>query len=262
MDNENITPPAQPRPRIEVVETPNYKPVMTYTILGVTVFVYLLQMATLYLWPKIDLPAALGVKANDLIVAGQWWRLFTPMLLHDDSLLPLHIGFNMYFLAIVGTRLEKFTGHRAFLLLYIVAGFAGNVFSFLFSPYDALGASTALFGLMGAQVMFVLHNRAFLADNGKAALQNALVLIGLNIVIGISLNASGIGIDNWGHIGGLAGGALFAWFGGVKLDLEEIAFPRFRLVDTRRGREQIFGAALVMLIFGGFALLKIAGIAF
>ena len=255
MNNENITPPAQPRPRIEVVEAPNYKPVVTYTILGITVFVYILQMATLY-WLKLDVPAALGIKANDLIIAGQWWRLFTPMLLHDDSMI-LHIGFNMYFLAIVGARLEKFTGHRSFLLLYIVAGFAGNVFSFLFSPNPAWGASTALFGLMGAQVIFVLHNRSFLADGGKAALRDALVLIGLNIVIGIT-----IGADNWGHIGGLAGGALFAWFGGVKLDLEEIAFPRFRLIDARRGREQIFGAALVMLIFGGFALLKIAGIAF
>jgi rhomboid protease GluP len=259
MDNQNITPPATPQqpqqPRIEVVETPNHKPVVTYTVLGITVFVFLLQMATLY-WLKTDIPVVLGLKVNELIIAGQWWRLFTPMLLHDDQL-PLHILSNMYFLAIVGPRLERFTGHRAFLLLYIVAGFAGNVFSFLFSPYAALGASTSLFGLMGAQVIFVLHNRPYLADGGKAALQNALMLIVANIVIGFMLQA-----DNWGHIGGLAGGALFAWFGGPKLDLEEIAFPRFRLIDVRRWREKIFAAALVMLIFGGFAVLKITGIAF
>ena len=71
-----------------------------------------------------------------------------------------------------------------------------------------------------------------------------------------------IGADNWGHIGGLAGGALFAWFGGVKLDLEEIAFPRFRLVDVRPWREKFFAGALVLIIFGGFAALKITGIAF
>ena len=258
MTDETSTPPAQPR--LEVVASPNYKPVATYTILGITIFVYLLQMATLYLL-KVDLPMALGIKANDLIIAGQVWRLFTPMLLHDD-LLPIHIGLNMYFLAIVGARLEKFTGPWTFLLLYIVAGFAGNVFSFLFSSNNAIGASTALFGLMGAQVIFVLHNKSFLADEGKGALQNALTLIIFNIVIGLGLNATGIGIDNWGHIGGLAGGTLFAWFGGVKLDLEEIAFPRFRLVNTRRMREKIFGAALVMIVFGGFAVLKISGIAF
>lgn len=253
MTNETNTPPVQPR--LEVVASPNYRPVVTYTILGITVFVYLLQMVTLY-WLKVDLPGALGAKINEAIMAGEVWRLFTPMLLHDDRL-PLHVASNMYFLAIVGTRLEKFTGHWAFLLLYIVAGFAGNVFSFLFSANPAWGASTALFGLMGAQVIFVLHNKSFLADEGKAALQNALVLIVLNVVIGFT-----IGADNWGHIGGLAGGALFAWFGGTKLDLEEIAFPRFRLVDVRSVREKIFGAALVMIVFGGFALLKMTGIAF
>lgn len=258
MTNETSVSPGQPR--LEVVASPNHKPVVTYTILGITVFVYLLQIATLYLW-RIDYPGVWGAKINEMIVSGQFWRLFTPMLLHDDHL-PLHIASNMYFLAIVGPRLEKFTGHRAFLLLYIVAGFAGNVFSFLFSANPAWGASTSLFGLMGAQVVFVVHNKSFLADNGKAALQNALTLIVLNILIGVGLNANGLGVDNWGHIGGLAGGALFAWFGGVKLDLEEIAFPRFRLVDVRTWREKIFGAALTMIVFGGFAILKIAGLAF
>jgi rhomboid protease GluP len=257
MENETPAPPeqAQPQPRIEVVDMPHHRPIVTYTILGVTVFVYLLQIGTLN-FLQTDIPAIFGLKVNELIIAGQWWRLFTPMLLHDDRL-PFHVASNMYFLAIVGSRLERFTGHGPFLLLYIAAAFAGNVFSFLFSPNPAWGASTALFGLMGAQVIFVVHNRLYLADNGKAALQNALMLIGLNTVIGFM-----IGADNWGHLGGLAGGALFAWFGGPKLDLEEIAFPHFRLIDARPWREKWFGAAMVMLIFGGFAALKIMGIAF
>ena len=242
-------------PRIHVVAVPDHKPVVTYTILGITVFIYILQIVTLY-GMKIDLPGALGIKDNELIIAGQFWRLFTPMLLHDDRL-PLHIASNMYFLAIVGTRLEKFTGHWVFLLLYVTAGFAGNVFSFLFSANQGWGASTSLFGLMGAQVIFVLNNRSFLQDNGKEPLQNALTLIVMNAVIGVV-----IGADNWGHLGGLAGGALFAWFGGVKLDLEEIAFPRFQLIDTRKWSERLFAAALVMAVFGGFAVLKITGLAF
>lgn len=255
MTNETGVPPAPVQPRLQVVASPDYKPVVTYTILGITVFIYLLQMATLY-FLKVDLPGALGIKSNELIIAGQFWRLFTPMLLHDDRL-PLHIASNMYFLAIVGARLEKFTGHWPFLLLYIVAGFAGNVFSFLFVDNHSWGASTSLFGLMGAQVIFVLNNKSFLADEGKSALQNTLTLIVINVLIGFGINA-----DNWGHIGGLAGGALFAWFGGTKLDLEEISFPRFRLVDVRSVREKLFGAALVMIVFGGFAILKITGIAF
>ena len=271
MDNEprNDTIPPQPpapgtlQPRIEVVEVPDYKPVVTYAILGVTVFVWLLQMATLYwihipgLPAHVDIPAALGMKDNAAILAGQYWRLFTPMLLHDD-LLPLHIITNMYFLVVVGARLEKFTGHRRFLLLYIVAGFAGNVMSFLFSPENSLGASTALFGLMGAQLVFVLQNRPFLAGNGRAALQNILVLIGLNLFIGIALGF----VDSWGHVGGLVGGLAFAWFGGVKLAPQEVAYPRFRLVDTRGLSEEMLGSMLVAVVFGGFAVLKILGIAF
>lgn len=260
MTNETNIPPEQLRqPRLEVVASPDYKPVMTYTILGITVFIYLLQIGTAY-FLDIDLPGVFGAKINELILAGQVWRLFTPILLHDDRL-PLgitHILFNMFFLTTVGARLEKFTGHWPFLLLYVVAGFAGNVFSFLFSVKPSWGASGALFGLMGAQLIFVLHNKSFLADEGKAALQNTLTNIIINVVIGLSISA----IDNWAHIGGLAGGALFAWFGGTKLDLEEIAFPRFRLVDMRSVPEKLFAASLVMIIFGGFAILKITGIAF
>lgn len=258
MENEPST-PAAPEPRLMVVASPNYKPVVTYTILGITIFVYLLQLATMYLF-QVDLPLALGIKSNALIIDGQIWRLFTPMLLHDDRL-PLGIGhilFNMYFLTAVGPQLEKFTGHWAFLLLYIVAGFAGCVFSFLFLDNESLGASGALFGLMGAQLIFVLQNKSFLADEGKSALQNTVTNLIINVVIGFTIPA----IDIWAHIGGLAGGAIFAWFGGAKLDLEEIAFPRFRLMDVRRPHEKLFGAALVMLIFGGFAVLKLTGIAF
>jgi rhomboid protease GluP len=253
MTNETSAQPEQVR--IQVVALPDYKPIVTYTILGITVFIYLLQIGTLYLL-KIDLPGALGSKVNELIIDGQFWRLFTPMLLHDDRL-PFHILTNMYFLAVVGARTEKFAGHWTFLLLYVVAGFAGNVFSFLFSANPAWGASTSLFGLMGTQVIFALHNRSFLHDNGKEPLQNALSLIVINVIIGFAIQA-----DNWGHLGGLAGGALFAWFGGVKLDLEEIAFPRFRLMDVRTWGERLFAAALVMGVFGGFAVLKITGIAF
>lgn len=254
MSNETSAQPEQVR--LQVVSVPNHRPVMTYTIIGITVFIYLLQIGTLY-GLKVDLPGALGIKDNELILAGQVWRLFTPMFLHDDRLF-LHIGFNMYFLAIVGARLEKFSGPWAFLLLYIVAGFAGNVFSFLFSPNQSWGASTAIYGLMGAQLIYVLHNRSFMENNGKEALRSTLIMIVANTLIGLI----GAFIDNWGHLGGLAGGALFAWFGGAKLDLEEIAFPRFRLVDARKWSERLFAAALVMGIFGGFAILKITGIAF
>ncbi len=245
-----ITPDSQP---MEMVGIPNFKPLVTYTILGLTVLVYLAQIGTLYLL-DVDIPGVLGIKANSAIIAGQFWRLFTPMLLHDDRL-PIHILSNMYFLAIVGSRLEKFTGHTRFLLLYVVAGFAGNVFSFLFSANQAWGASTSLFGLMGAEAVFALQNRSMLADGGKKALQNVLTLAGLNVVIGIT-----VGADNWGHIGGLVGGLAFAWFGGVKFEVRQESFARLRVEDVRGWQEQLTGAAVVMIVFGGLAMTKIFGL--
>src|SRR5687768_9256820 len=71
MDNETITPaPAEPlQPRLEIVATPNYKPVVTFVILGITVLVYLWQIATLFVY-NIDYPGAFGAKINEAIIAG------------------------------------------------------------------------------------------------------------------------------------------------------------------------------------------------
>jgi rhomboid protease GluP len=239
--------------QVAVIGIPNFPPVVTYTVIGLTVLVYLAQIGTLY-WLEMDIPGALGAKINEAILAGQFWRLFTPMLLHDDRL-PIHILSNMYFLAIVGARLEKLAGHGRFLLLYVAAGFAGNVCSFLFSVHPAWGASTALFGLMGAEAVFALQNRSMLADNGKAALQNVLTLAGMNVVIGIM-----VGADNWGHIGGLLGGLAFAWFGGVKFEVRSESFASVRVEDMRGWSEQLTGAAVVFITFGALAALKILGL--
>jgi rhomboid protease GluP len=84
------------------------------------------------------------------------WRLFTPLLLHGSI---AHIGFNMYALFIIGPGLERYYGHLRFLVLYLLAGFAGNVFSFLFTPALSVGASTAIFGLVAAQGVFLYRHR-------------------------------------------------------------------------------------------------------
>ena len=130
--NQNPPPqtPFSPPPQTQMVQVamPNVRPTVTYGILGVTIFVYLLQLAGNYLLGQ-DLAALLGMKINSLIRAGQIWRLITPVFLHDSTL-PyglLHIGFNMYALVVFGAGLERYFGHWRFLLLYVLAGFTGNV---------------------------------------------------------------------------------------------------------------------------------------
>ena len=232
-------PPAPPQPQPVPVRLPDAPPRVTYTILGITVVAYLVQLLTQYLY-GYDLAVALGAKANDAIRAGQLWRFFTPMLLHGSI---LHIGFNMYALYIFGIGLERRYGHGRFLLLYILSSFAGSVFSFLFSSAYSIGASGAIFGLISAEGIFLLQNRKLFGARFGRALNNVIFVVAINLFLGLSP-----GIDNWGHVGGLLGGLIFAWFAGPHWEVQGFA-PNLQVVDLREPREVIVGVAVVTIVF-------------
>ena len=218
---------------------PRSAPYVTYTIIAITVGIYLLQQVS-------DLPVILFIKSNPLIRAGQVWRLLTPMLLHGS--LP-HIAFNMYALLSFGTGLERHFGHGRFLLLYLLGAFAGNVASFLQTDANSLGASTAIFGLLGAEAIFLIQNRKVFPGQFRSAIGNIIFIAAINLFIIGSLP----GIDNWGHIGGLIGGVMFTLFAGPKWEVEGI-YPSYYLTDKRPFNAVIVGAAAVVLIFGGLAM--------
>jgi len=219
---------------------------VTYTILGLTIFVYLLQLGTEYT-TGIDQAAYWGLKVNELIAAGQLWRLITPVLLHGSI---IHIGFNMYALYLFGPRLENNFGRWRFLALYLISGFAGNVFSMMFTQAPSLGSSTAIFGLLGAHGIFVYQNREYFGQQiARAALSRIIQVAAINLLIGLSP-----GIDNWGHVGGLIGGTVFTWFGGPLLGVSGI-HPNLTVTDQRENSE-IFQA---IAISGGFFVFLAAG---
>lgn len=230
-------PDALPPPTIQIAIR-QVRPYVTYAIFGVTIFVYLLQLAGQAL--NFDLITFLGIKYNDFIRAGQLWRLITPVFLHGSL---AHIALNMYALFIYGRNLEKHFGHRRFFLLYFLSAFAGNVFSFIFNTNPSLGASTAIFGLVGAELMFVLQNRQLLESPGSQ-LMNLVYIVFINLVLGFTSR----GIDNFGHLGGLLGGLVFTRFGGPRWKVEG-TYPFFRLVDERKGQGGTAGALIVLLIF-------------
>lgn len=240
-------PPPPPPP---VIRENLSSPVVTYVLVGVTVFIYLLQAGSQALL-GFDLPAALGMKINDSIIAGQVWRLLTPMFLHGSL---LHIGFNMYALVVIGAGLERRFGHGRFFLLYCLGSFGGNVLSFLVSPSASVGASTSIFGLLGAEMVFFYQNRKLFGAGARRALQNVVTVAAINLFIGLTP-----GIDNWGHLGGLFGGLIFTWFAGPKLFLEGI-YPSFTVRDERGFGELALGAGLVILLFGALAAAKIFGL--
>jgi rhomboid protease GluP len=214
---------------------PRRQPIVTYAIIAVTVIVFILQIGT-ETFMGVDIPAALGIKYNPAIDAGEYWRLITPVLLHGSI---MHIAFNMYALYILGRQLEPFYGHGRFLALYLLGGFTGVVASYLLTVNPSLGASTATFGLLAAYGIFGLKNQKIFGERSRLITRNAVQVLVINLLLGLSP-----GIDNWGHLGGALGGLALAWFGGPVLDVERQGLE-LHIKDTRT--PEIFAVAFVVV---------------
>jgi rhomboid protease GluP len=252
LGDDRPAPPAPPRIHVTV---PEAAPYMTYAIIGVTGFVFLLQILSIAVYGRYsggaDLLELYGALIGSAVQRGELWRLITPILLHDNSFPFFHILFNMYALYIFGMNLERYFGHRRFLVLYLLSGFSGNVLSFLISSQRytySIGASTAIFGLIGAEAIFLIQNRKLFAGMFRRAISNIIVVALINLFVIGSLP----GIDNMGHIGGLLGGLIFTSFAGPLWRIEGIS-PALHFVDQRSFREIVIGAATVILIFGALA---------
>ncbi len=163
-----------------------------------------------------------GAKDNDLIVQGQYWRFVTPIFLHANL---LHVGLNMLNLAVLGVFLERLVGHLRYLFIYFVTGIVSIIASFYFMPQEiSVGASGAIFGLVGAYSIFVLMHRRAFPKHGIPALLWLLFVIGVNLGIGLFVP----NVDNYAHIGGLLSGCLLGWWFTPLYTLS----PNKTLVDT------------------------------
>jgi len=194
----------KPTPRDKLMQRLRKSPV-TLILIAVTTVVYLIQIMVSFI-TGISWMEVLFAKVNSGLLQGQVWRLITPVLLHGSM---LHILLNMYALLIIGSSLERVYGQERFLGLYIIAGVWGNMLSYLLTPAVSLGASTAIFGLIVAQVVLIFRNRNFYGRAAQPLLINLAVVIMLNLMLGFAP-----GIDQWGHIGGMLGGVIYAWLCG------------------------------------------------
>ncbi len=143
-----------------------------------------------------------------LVQNGEVWRILTSAFLHVGL---IHLVVNMYSLAIIGTQVETFIGKWKFLFIYFISAIGGNLLSLVFSQANvvSVGASGALFGLMGALLYFGYHYRLYLSE----AIRNQIIpIILINLLIGFIVP----GIDNVAHIGGLIGGYLASMAFGIE----------------------------------------------
>jgi rhomboid protease GluP len=107
----------------------------------------------------------------------------------------------MYALRTLGVFIERLYGKVKLLIIYFFGGILGSYFSYLFSPGVSIGASGAIFGLLGAALIYGIKMRKSV---GKEFLSNIVQVIAINLFLGVSIS----NIDNFGHIGGLLGGII------------------------------------------------------
>ncbi len=223
------------------------EPWVTWGLLGVTVAVYGLQLLS-QAWLGEDWPALLGLKWGPAIVHGEWWRLITPLFLHGSL---LHLGFNMYALYVLGPGLERMMGHGALAVLYLLSGYTGVVVSFALDPEPSLGASTAIFGLIGAYIVIYAQNREAFGPAAGPLLRNAVTLAVVNLALGVMLPQ----IDNWGHVGGLLGGMAWTALGGPRYEVGYSLLTGQRVLHNAQTWPRMVGAAVgVALVFALFLL--------
>lgn len=213
----------------------------TVGLIAVTVLVFVAQLVAQALLGG-DLVLYYGAKINANLAAGEAWRLVTPVFLHANL---LHIGVNMYSLWALGPAVERFFGHARFLAVYLLSGIGGVLLSLVLSPDPSVGASGAIFGLLGALATFLYLHRATFGQLGAMQLRQLVFVALINLAMGLTP-----GIDNWGHVGGLIAGAVLSWFLGPHFSTTILPDGRPRLVDVRT-RQQIsvrIGLAIAVAI--------------
>jgi membrane associated rhomboid family serine protease len=186
------------------------------------------------------------------IAAGELWRLFTVVLVHapfTSPLAPLHLLLNMYLLWIVGPIAERLYGRVGFVAAYLVLGLGGSLATFAFSQDQfGVGASGAIFGLIGMLVGAHYIHRPLLDGATRAVMGQLVPLIAINLVFGLSVS----GIDNWAHIGGLVTGL---WLGAL---LPPTGVPTMRSLWRRAGPQP--GTTVPAFGVAGTRTLQLVGI--
>lgn len=174
-----------------------------------------------------------GAKFNYRIVSGEWWRLVTPMFLHVDL---MHLMMNTLGVISLSQPLKHIFGQGKLLALYLIAGISGVVMSFALNDSLSAGASTAIFGMLGAHVyLYRRHKEAYRYIFGTSF----LTLIAINFAYGFMVP----NIDNLGHLGGFMGGFVVAYALGISTE------PWFR----KQGLAMIgLGLALGIGVFAGY----------
>ena len=218
--------PKQATPFPVATSSPIRTAYVTWVLIAINVVVFMYELAK-----GVDVLADSYGLSPYSVASGEWWRLFSAPFLHGNF---LHILFNMFVLFSIGPPMERILGHTRFVVLYLVAALGGSVASYFFSPVTAIsiGASGAIFGLMGAMLIAGLIL--------KFDIRQIIFWVGLNLVFGFVVNGA---VDWRAHLGGLITGA---------------AVTAAMLIPARKGNVvlEVVGVLVIVVALVGMTFLR------
>ena len=172
--------------------------IVTYSLIAVCVLMFLFELVYSKGLPNALSLFVLGGNYGPAVRVGEFYRLITSAFLHADI---AHLIFNMYALYALGTQVETVLGKKKFFLIYLISAVCGSLMSIMFNDVVSVGASGAIFGVLGSLIYFCYYYRLYFGNVLKTKIIPVLVL---NVILGVVVQ----GIDLAAHIGGLVGGIL------------------------------------------------------
>ncbi len=184
-----------------------FKRKVPYVTIGLIILNTIIFLLTEFFDYKTYFVENYSVWGYGIVRRGEFYRLITGTFIHADI---LHYFFNMYALYVIGSQMESYLGKTKYCCVYFFSGLIGSLFSVILTRTASIGASGAIFGLLGSLLYFGYHYRVFL---GSVIKSQIIPIIAINLIFGFMSNGN---IDNYAHIGGLIGGALITSGLGVK----------------------------------------------
>ena len=181
---------------------------MTFLAANLILFVYCAMASNDFMRINPDVLTGLGMSIRERVWEGEWARLILPAFLHAGF---MHIALNTWGLYSYGPAAEVHFGKSNFATLYLLSGAGGIAFSQIFGGGHSIGASTSLFGIIGAEFSITVLNVPVLRNAWRASVvRDELLRVGVYFAIGLSGMMGPV--DNWGHLGGFVLGLTLGAF--------------------------------------------------
>ena len=200
----------QGRTRVRTMSSLTVEPTLMWILIGINVLAGIGSLSGAQVGDHGTL-TDWGELSRATMANGDFWTLLTSGFLHQGL---FHLLSNMLSLWILGSLLEPVLGHVRFGLVYFVSLFCGSLGVLIVSQGASVGASGAVFGLLGAAVVVARHRGLNLMESGLG------LWLGLNLLLTFTIPNISIGA----HLGGLAGGFVAAL---ILLEGDRLRLPRY-----------------------------------